>query len=253
MFGGRGVLCGWLSLVHYRIERKKLRYPMTPALGRLLVTTSIVCSRLSPDVLQDIRKLEALTGITLKSFVLNKVTSPLAAPGASAANPIELVETDTTMVDSTAQSLVGTASSSDCLVAKNRTVRRRGKAQVVMSSSVSRSSARDPPCGVGSSEFSSPRIGVAATGCARGELMHILDVIAGEGPSTVVPVVAGDVAAASMGAVDGGGWGPFPPIPLVPYPETSESDASIEYRPARLGALQITSPIGSGIVSKLEH
>ena len=119
MYGGRGALYGWLSHVHYVLERKKLRYPLTPSLGRLLVTTSIVRPRWSPEVWSNIHKLDVLWRLTFTDFLLNRVCPSLAVPGACAANPIELIaaEADSDRRNSNANS------SSDYPVAKNRNIR----------------------------------------------------------------------------------------------------------------------------------
>lgn len=113
-------------------------------------------------------------------------------------------------------------SSGDYPVAKKRTVCRKGKGKMIISSSASLGHNVDPLRGGGSSGFSglhcSATTGIVAVGDGVGPSRVILSSVA---DGTVVEKVSG---------------------PLMPYPDSSDSDASENYRPARLGALHFNAP-----------
>ena len=197
MLGGRSALYGWLSQVHAVLERKELRYPLTPALGRLLVSTSIVCPKWNPDVWQDIVKLEVLSGLYFKDYLLTHVSSSFAVPEAFAENPDILVAAgaESMLRNSDANSVVAPASSGDYPASKNVTVRREGKEKMEVSSSLSPASSADVRRGWGASGFNAPRVNSGADSAAVDKALA--------------------AAEEEVEAL---------PMSLVPYPESSESE-----------------------------
>ncbi|KAG0596227.1 hypothetical protein M758_UG234700 [Ceratodon purpureus] len=101
---------------------------------------------------------------------------------------------------------------------------------MVVSSSASPASSSRPHRGGGSSGFSDPRFDPAVGGVA---------VLEAGGPSRVVPAMA--AVGAEVVAMS---------IPLVPYLDSSDSEATENYCPARLQALHFNAPPRAGGGSK---
>ena len=218
--------------MHYVLERKEIRYPSTPALGRLLVTISIVRPRWSPEVWRDIRKLEKLSGLTFHDYLLTHVSSPMAIPGVCEENPIELdaADVETGQLSTGANSVVAPSSSVACLVSKARSPQQKGKGKQVVGSTSSpvRSGGRPPR---GATVFNAPYIGRAGDGSAAAEV---------GGGSPIVVALSADRAEDCVGPID--------PGPLVPYSDSSDSDATINFLSVRRGQLHCNSapPVGDG-------
>lgn len=228
MADGRGNLCGWLSHVHYVLERKQMRYPATPALGRLLMTTSLVHPRWNPSVWEDIRRLEALTGVSFHEYLMNRVIPVLADPGTCVVRPGNI----SNQLDPDAHSVAAPATSGDYPLARNRTLCQKGKGKLVESSPESHGRSGEQHRGGDSSCFEDPGAldGLVAVGDGVGPL-RILQPVLSDG--TRVVAVAKDVEAKPK-AEDNS------PITLVPYSDTPDSD-DFACEPARLGQLHSTA------------
>ena len=234
MADGRGNLCGWLSHVHYVLERRNMRYPSTPALGRLLVATSMVRPRWDPSVWEDIRRLEALTGVSFNEYLMNRVIPVLADPAVCATNPANRSIAPT----SDAHSLAVPASSDDYPVANERTICKKGKAKLVVSTSSSHGRSDDHRGG-DSSGFDDPFPRACSLIEPLGDGVGPTRVLFSDIENRTVNVVAVAKEAEKNPIAE-----VLQRTSLVPYSDSSDSAGST-YKPARLGHLYFTAPTQS--------
>ncbi|KAG0582475.1 hypothetical protein KC19_3G063000 [Ceratodon purpureus] len=82
-----GELLGWLSMLHYRREYRKLTYPETPALARLVQYPNYF--DFTEDTYREVVLLGRVSGVTYSQYV-RRFGVHDTRPGSHAANPITL-------------------------------------------------------------------------------------------------------------------------------------------------------------------